>query len=480
MTAQKCIDGCAAAGFSSAGLEFGRECYCGNEGSPLADQADINECNMPCLGDASQFCGNADRLLVYHKPSTNPSPTPSGSWAPIEGECWRDNTLHQRALEHPRGGFDDLTPEKCQSLCENAGFSLAGVEFGRECFCGNTIMGDNRRSYGGNCLIPCTGDSSKKCGGRDAINIFVKDNFEYTAGPANVLDSYNGWSKTQCWQDHASNRILKQGPAMPIPEDLMTVQKCIDGCAAAGFSSAGVEFGRECFCDNVTYPPGQSEQMSECNKPCTGDGTQFCGGPDRILIYTPMTSHRGIIEVSVADTGDVLGYFSGVPSINGITTYTTEDYAQVVTFQTQTGSTSATQVEFTKEDRLDAFPFLGLVQGSLNFGSDLGPGTREYLYLTGTTHSGPGAKPQTGDNAFSHQSGISRTFESSIWSVDLTTGALIPQWVNTDGSVPVLTVLYNPDPRFAIFFVVGDPDEFRQMQSQNTDFAVAFKFVPRP
>lgn len=55
----------------------------------------------------------------------------------------------------------------------------------------------------------------------------------------------------------------------------MTVQKCIDACAAAGYSSAGVEFGRECYCGNVNYPPGQSESMSECDMPCLGDASQL-------------------------------------------------------------------------------------------------------------------------------------------------------------------------------------------------------------
>ncbi|KAG8808973.1 hypothetical protein FRC19_005557, partial [Serendipita sp. 401] len=53
----------------------------------------------------------------------------------------------------------------------------------------------------------------------------------------------------------------------------MTVQKCIDACAAAVFSSAGVEYGGECDCDNVMYPPSQSQDMSECDMACTGDAS---------------------------------------------------------------------------------------------------------------------------------------------------------------------------------------------------------------
>ncbi|KAG8775799.1 hypothetical protein FRC16_004729, partial [Serendipita sp. 398] len=200
MTVQKCIDGCAAAGFISAGLEFGRECYCGNTEIPAGDRAFIDECNMPCLGDASQYCGAADRLLIYNKPTNIPEPTPNGQWTPASSGCWTDNVDQQRALQHLAGRFDDLTPGKCQVLCENAGFPLAGVEYSRECWCGNTITGNNRVSYDGICYMPCSGNAAKACGGSDAINIYVKDNFQYTVGPASVLSGYNGFSTTQCWQ----------------------------------------------------------------------------------------------------------------------------------------------------------------------------------------------------------------------------------------------------------------------------------------
>jgi hypothetical protein len=55
------------------------------------------------------------------------------SWAPAQGGCWTDNVNNVRALEHGMGSYNDLTPGKCQSLCEAQGFNLAGVEYGREC-----------------------------------------------------------------------------------------------------------------------------------------------------------------------------------------------------------------------------------------------------------------------------------------------------------------------------------------------------------
>ncbi|KAG8840047.1 hypothetical protein FRB91_006583, partial [Serendipita sp. 411] len=460
MTVQKCIDGCAAAGFSSAGLEFGRECFCGNASAPLADNAEMNECNMPCLGDASEFCGGPNRLLLYHKPgTTNPEPTPDGSWTPAQGGCWTDSTS-DRALQHFVGGYEDLTPGKCQVLCESAGFSLSGVEYARECYCGNTIMGSNQPSSG-ICNMACTGDGDQICGGAGAINIYVKDNFQYTVGPASVLESYNGYSKTQCWQDHASNRLLRQGPASPISPDSMTIQKCIDGCATAGFSSAGVEYGKECYCDNVAYPPGQSEDMSECNMACTGDATEFCGGANRILIYhDPLatTVHRGIIQVWNPKINMVEGYLSksmldglGIMNINSISAN-----AEVFTFVAPSGAASVTQTEITSTSTLGGFPFLGLIQGFLNTDGNLGTGDwTKYLFLGTTPHSEPGATPQEGSNSYTASTGTPRTYESAVWNIDIATGDIFPQWVNTDGSTPSTYMIWFSQ---GAMFATGDPD----------------------
>ncbi|CAG8746664.1 9659_t:CDS:1, partial [Acaulospora colombiana] len=43
------------------------------------------------------------------------------TWTPAQGGCWSDNVDHVRALEHNGGNANDMTPEKCQSLCESAG-----------------------------------------------------------------------------------------------------------------------------------------------------------------------------------------------------------------------------------------------------------------------------------------------------------------------------------------------------------------------
>ncbi|CAG2226226.1 unnamed protein product [Mytilus edulis] len=67
----------------------------------------------------------------------------------------------------------------------------------------------------------------------------------------------------------------------------MTIDFCLRGCADDGFKYAGL-LHQWCHCGNdpysnlVNYPKVHD---SECDLPCTGNGSQICGGNSRISIY---------------------------------------------------------------------------------------------------------------------------------------------------------------------------------------------------
>ena len=59
-----------------------------------------------------------------------------------------------------------MTVEKCKQLC--LGFAYAGVEYSKECFCGNiapTITAQN-------CNMVCAGNKNQICGGGWAMNVY--------------------------------------------------------------------------------------------------------------------------------------------------------------------------------------------------------------------------------------------------------------------------------------------------------------------
>jgi glucan endo-1,3-alpha-glucosidase len=64
-----------------------------------------------------------------------------------------------------------LTIDSCLSMCEDKGFTFGGVEFGEECYCGNSIP--TQITYNENqCDKQCTGDSSEICGGGWGLELF--------------------------------------------------------------------------------------------------------------------------------------------------------------------------------------------------------------------------------------------------------------------------------------------------------------------
>lgn len=65
LTIDKCIDMCENGGYTYAGVEWGQECYCGNKLDSTVKFVDDSECAMPCMGDASEMCGDDFRMGIF-------------------------------------------------------------------------------------------------------------------------------------------------------------------------------------------------------------------------------------------------------------------------------------------------------------------------------------------------------------------------------------------------------------------------------
>ena len=69
-------------------------------------------------------------------------------------------------------GQKDLTVDKCIVMCEDAGYTFAGVEWGEECYCGNNTLSSIQYVDDSECSMPCAGDSSETCGENFRMEIF--------------------------------------------------------------------------------------------------------------------------------------------------------------------------------------------------------------------------------------------------------------------------------------------------------------------
>jgi hypothetical protein len=171
MTIDKCTDECKSNGFRYAGLKYYGVCYCGSSLDSLT--VDTSECQQPCSGDPNEICGGDNALSVYEDP-TFPKKSAEAStddYKPLG--CYNDDVEVGRALfkqvDVPAEGF---TTNLCLDACRKEGFSYAGTEFGRECWCGTNISSDNVLVDASHCDVPCAGDSSMSCGGHDHLNLY--------------------------------------------------------------------------------------------------------------------------------------------------------------------------------------------------------------------------------------------------------------------------------------------------------------------
>jgi hypothetical protein len=104
--------------------------------------------------------------------------------------------------------------------------------------------------------------------------------------PFTDLTDSRGFKYVGCGPDIAGQPRTLLGDDIHDPEG-MTIERCIDHCRSKGFSIAGVEFSKQCFCDNhiPTDRLPSPGLVGNCGMPCTGDDKQICGGPGLISLY---------------------------------------------------------------------------------------------------------------------------------------------------------------------------------------------------
>ncbi|KAL1864253.1 hypothetical protein Daus18300_007850 [Diaporthe australafricana] len=167
LTVGACEDFCR--GDRYYGLEYGNECYCGYSIRNAAYQVPDSSCTVPCVGDHKEICGGGDLLSIYKSNFTFQQPMVKYTAQGCYGEPQGSRALH-RVLSSAK-----MTSNKCLVLCSYNSFYYAGLQFGTECWCGNSLDPNAKPIDQSKCSIPCGGDSSETCGGSLALQLFMWD-----------------------------------------------------------------------------------------------------------------------------------------------------------------------------------------------------------------------------------------------------------------------------------------------------------------
>ena len=76
----------------------------------------------------------------------------------------------------------------------------------------------------------------------------------------------------------------------------MTIEQCLAFCGQTEY--AGLEYGSECWCDDMLNAYALKLTDADCSLTCTGDETQICGGPLR-FVSPQYGSHEKILTVAL-------------------------------------------------------------------------------------------------------------------------------------------------------------------------------------
>ncbi|KUJ19463.1 WSC-domain-containing protein [Mollisia scopiformis] len=347
-TIAKCIAACAAGNYDFCGTQYNRECW----GGPTIPVQQVSEldCNYPCSGDINQICGGngvgSDAVGSYislFADSTRfsgnvTSTTPSGPFVNpgVDGYtsmgCYKEATTG-RALTQE---FDLATPtvKNCVDTCSGKGFTYAGLEYGGECWCGNTLAASSVSAAASSCSMPCNGNGTEYCGAGGYLNLYMKgagstsssssilssssqtstgttsltsslpssltpsltltgtsssgtvtgtssSSTPTATGPA-IKQNVGSYAYKGCWTEATTGRALG---SLTYANDAMTLESCAAFCSK--YTMFGVEYGRECYCGN-TLAAGSvaATNQADCSFKCPGDATEYCGAGNRLQLYT--------------------------------------------------------------------------------------------------------------------------------------------------------------------------------------------------
>jgi hypothetical protein len=279
-------------------------------GSDCSNWQSLSYCvRVGSLSMSSSISTSSTKSMGSSSPSATPTSRPIlTGWKPL-GCYVDDNTLSNQTITADA----TLSVESCEAACFSYNYVYAGVKDGGECWCG-FFVGNSWTSNQTDCNIPCADDTSQICGGTGVFNIFeaqTKNTLPPAATPTDIGSStarnshtttstfststsstpiasaQPSWQAIGCYKDTypANKRTLAM--SLTITDTAQSPSWCFTACRKVPTIYAGLENGNACWCGNEIQSPANNTPVAEtnCNKPCTGDKTLFCGALSRIYLY---------------------------------------------------------------------------------------------------------------------------------------------------------------------------------------------------
>ncbi|CAI4210256.1 unnamed protein product [Parascedosporium putredinis] len=276
------------------------------------------------LGDRTQYCGGGNRLELYSTTAAVSAPTPTATLAhlPTLGVynlvgCWKEGR-GSRAMDARATASVDMTLTKCKEFCN--GYEYFGTEYGRECYCGDSLHETSEEAPAEDCSMVCSGDEYQYCGAGNRLELYRRaesgvasstqaetaTTVSFSTSPSvvpfsttssSILSSTINASPTPtivgnftfqgCITEGSGVRALSQAG---LADPQLDLEHCAEFCS--NYKYFGTEYASECYCADSLDPSSSEADPSECNMPCSGDASQLCGGPNRLSLYASLRRPR--------------------------------------------------------------------------------------------------------------------------------------------------------------------------------------------
>lgn len=189
-TPDLCATTCSSEGYKYSGVEYGSECWCGNDfpSGPTSS----SDCSFPCPGNSNQKCGARGRMNVASDSTWQQTlfvRETFSTWSMMS--CYRaiipngaseagDRTM-PISLIAAAGKTDQMSVAKCLGTCQDRGYDYCGLEWAGNCWASDSspspaalIPGYPLNDSVG-CNHPCGGNATESCGGWAKVLVYVNN-----------------------------------------------------------------------------------------------------------------------------------------------------------------------------------------------------------------------------------------------------------------------------------------------------------------
>ena len=151
--------------------------------------------------------------------------------------CWSDQNPH--SLTNLLYTSNDNTIQRCTSVCAQGGNTIAGINFGTQCFCGTALTYLATQVIDSSCATPCPGNASEICGGSNRLSLFSNGRPIVQSAPG-TPETTGDFYFASCYTEATSRRALI---GKSTSGESMTLEYCANFCG--GYKYFGTEFGSE-------------------------------------------------------------------------------------------------------------------------------------------------------------------------------------------------------------------------------------------